>query len=109
MRQQHNLFDFLPTLISSLPNKNQVAFKIIKEAERKTAEQLNNPEFLDKYIENNQTIKNKIITNYLSSLNSVSEAPKVISGNASNIYFSPSISTPKTLKEAGDIFSKMLK
>ena len=95
--------------ISSLPNKNQVAFKIIKEAERKTAEHLNNPEFMDKYIEQNESIKNKIITNYLSTLNTVSEAPKVISGNASNIYFSPSISTPKTLKEAGDIFSKMLK
>ena len=95
--------------ISNLPNKNQVAFKIIKETERRIAETLNNQEYMDKYIETNQSIKDRIITNYLSTLSDAQHAPKVISGNASNIYFSPSISSPKTLKEAGDIFSKMLK
>ena len=97
------------TDISNLPNRNQVAFKIIKETERRIAETLNNQEYMDKYIETNQSIKDRIITNYLSTLNDAQHAPKVISGNASNIYFSPSISAPKTLKEAGDIFSKMLK
>jgi len=95
--------------ISCLPNKNQVAFKIVKETEKRVAETLNNQDYMDKYIESNKDIKDKIITNYLSTLSDVHHAPKVISGNASNIYFSPSISTPKTLKEAGDIFSKMLK
>ena len=95
--------------ISNLPNKNLVAFKIIKEAERKTAETLNNQDYVNKYIESNKELKEKIIEEYLSTLNNVQTAPKVISGNSSNIYFSPSISTPKTLKEAGDIFSKMLK
>ena len=97
------------TDISNLPNRNQVAFKIIKETERRIAETLNNQEYMDKYIETNQSIKDRIITNYLSTLSDAQHAPKVISGNASNIYFSPSISSPKTLKEAGDIFSKMLK
>ena len=36
--------------LSSLPNKNQVAFKIIKEAERRTANTLNNQDYIDKYI-----------------------------------------------------------
>lgn len=95
--------------LSNLPNRNQVALKIIKEAERRTAEKLNNPEYVDKYIESNENVKGKIISNYLSSLNETSSAPKVISGNSSNIYFSPSLEMPKTLKDAGDILTKMLK
>ena len=91
------------------PNRNQVALKIIKEAERKTTETLNNQEFVDKYIESNEKIKEKIISKYLSSLNETPSAPKVISGNSSNIYFSSSLNMPKTLKDAGDILTKMLK
>ena len=93
----------------NLPNKNLIAFKIIKEAERKTAEILNNQDYIDKYIENNEVLKDKILSKYLSSLNETSSAPKVISGNSSNIYFSPSLNMPKTLKDAGDILAKMLK
>lgn len=95
--------------ISSLPNRNLVALKILKEAERRTADSLNNPDYVDKYIESNDKIKEKIISNYLSSLNESPSAPKVISGNSSNIYFSPSLNMPKTLKDAGEILSKMLK
>ena len=93
----------------NLPNRNQVALKIIKEAERKTAETLNNQDYIDKYIESNNEIKEKFISKYLSSLNEISSPPKVISGNSSNIYFSPSLNMPKTLKDAGDILTKMLK
>lgn len=95
--------------LSNLPNKNHIAFKIIKEAERKTAETLGDQNFIDKYIENNETLKSKIISNYLSNLQEMPTAPKVISGNSSNIYFSPSLKVPKTLKDAGDILTKMLK
>ena len=95
--------------LSNLPNKNLIAFKIIKEAERKTANTLNNQQFIDDYINSNIEIKNKIITDYLSSLNETQSPPKVISGNSSNIYFSPSLNMPKTLKDAGDILTKMLK
>ena len=95
--------------ISNLPNKNFVAVKIIKEAERKAAETLNNQNFIDKYIESNENLKTKIISDYLSSLNESQAAPKVITGNSSNIYFSPSLNMPKTLKDAGEILSKMLK
>ena len=95
--------------LSNLPNRNLIAFKIIREAERKTAETLNNQQYIDKYIESNNQIKEQIISKYLSSLNDKQTAPKVIAGNSSNIYFSPSLNIPKTLKDAGDILSKMLK
>ena len=95
--------------INSLPNKYQVAYKIIREAENKIANNLNNQEFLDKYILNNENIKSQIINSYLSTLNDISTTPKVITGNSTNVYFSPNTSKPTTLKEAGEIFSKMLK
>lgn len=94
--------------LNNLPNKYQVAYKVIKESESKLANNLNNQEFLDKYILNNENIKSQIINNYLSTLNNISSAPKVISGNSTNIHFSPNTCKPKTLKEAGEIFSKML-
>lgn len=94
--------------INNLPNKYQVAYKMVKGTESKIAENLNCQEFLDKYILNNENIKSQIINNYLSTLNNISPAPKVISGNSTNIHFSPNTSRPKTLKEAGEIFSKML-
>lgn len=97
------------TDISSLPNKNFVAVKIIKEAERKIAETLNNQDYIDKYLSSNNKIKDKIISEYLSTLNETQAPPKVITGNSSNIYFSPSLDMPKTLKDAGEILSKMLK
>lgn len=92
-----------------LPNKNQVAFNIAKTIEEKVAENLNNSQFVDEYLQNNQELKNKIIGEYLSSLNNISPAPKVISGNPSTIHYSNTTSSPRTLKEAGEIFSKMLK
>ena len=95
--------------LSNLPNKNFVAVKIIKEAERKTADTLNNHDFIDKYIQSNNSLKDKIISEYLSTLNETQAPPKVISGNSSNIYFSPSLDMPKTLKDASEILTKMLK
>lgn len=95
--------------IANLPNKYQIAFKIITESERKSAEKLNSQDFIDKYIESNSNINNQIISKYLSTLNNISTAPNVISGNANSIYFSPQEKQPKTLKDAGEIFSKMLK
>ena len=89
--------------------KKNVAVKIIKEAERKTADTLNNHDFIDKYIQSNNSLKDKIISEYLSTLNETQAPPKVISGNSSNIYFSPSLDMPKTLKDASEILTKMLK
>ena len=95
--------------LGSLPNKYQVAYKIITESEKKVAQTLNDHNFIDKYIENNNGIRETIISNYLSSLNNISTTPKVISGNPTSIYFAPNTDKPRTLKEAGEVFSKMLK
>ena len=93
----------------NLPNKYQVAFNIAKAIEQKVAENLNNSQFVDAYLKSNTGVKNDIITEYLSTLNNISLAPTVVAENPSTIHFSNLNSNPKTLKEAGEIFSKMLK
>ncbi len=95
--------------INNLPNKYQVALKIIKQAENKFANNLNNQDFVDKHILNNDYIKTQVINNYLSTLNNIPASPKITSGNPTNIYFSPNLNKPKSIREAGEIFSKMLK
>ena len=97
----------------NLPNKYQVAFNIAKTIEQKVAENLkaNNivPYVVETYLKSNTGVKNDIITEYLSTLNNISLAPTVVAENPSTIHFSNLNSNPKTLKEAGEIFSKMLK
>ena len=93
----------------NLPNKYQVAFNIAKTIEQKVAENLNNSQFVDTYLKSNTGVKNDIITEYLSTLNNISLAPTVVAENPSTIHFSNLNSNPKTLKEAGEIFSQMLK
>lgn len=95
--------------LSNLPNKYQVASKIIKESNRKSAQTLNDQNFMDNYISNNENLKAKIISEYLSKFNNISSIPKVMTGSSTNIYSTPNTSQPKTLKEANEIFSKMLK
>ncbi len=97
------------TLVSNLQNRYQVALKIAEEADRKSADKLANQEFIDENILNNQAIRQKIITDYLSSLKNIPASPKVMSGNSNSVYFSPNENKPKSIKEAGEIFSKMLK
>ena len=92
-----------------LPNKYQVALDIAKTIEQKVAENLNNAEFVDNYLKSNTSVKNDIINEYLSTLNNISPPPKVVSENPSTIHFSNLSNNPKTIKEAGEIFSKMLK
>lgn len=94
--------------ISNLPNKYRVAFEMVKETESKIVDTLNSPDFYDKYISNNDEIKAKVICEYLSKLNNISSAPKILSGNSSRVHFAP-VDKPTTVKEAGEIFSKMLK
>ena len=95
--------------LNNLPNKYQVALTIIQESEKQTESKLNSQEFLGEYIKNNSELKNSIISEYLSNLNNISTTPKIISGNATTIHFSPNTAKPKTFKDAGEIFSKMLK
>lgn len=95
--------------INNLPNKYLIAYKIATEAERKSADLLNSPEYIDSHILNNDSIKEKVISKYLLGLNNISSTPKIISGNSSNVVFTPQTDKPTTIKQAGEIFSKMLK
>lgn len=95
--------------INSLPNKYLIAYKIASESDRKSANLLNNPEYLDSHILNNNSITEKVISKYLNNLNNISQSPKIISGNSNTVYFSPQENKPTTIKQAGEIFSKMLK
>lgn len=94
--------------VKNLPNKYQVAYIIAKQLESKSAKMLNDPEFLDKQVENNTKIKDKIIFDYLSKLNNSQLSPSVMSGNSTSVFFSPQVEKPKTIREAGELFSKML-
>jgi hypothetical protein len=94
--------------VKNLPNKYQVAYIIAKQSESKSAKMLNDPEFLDKQVENNTKIKDKIIFDYLSKLNNSQLSPSVMSGNSTSVFFSPQVEKPKTIREAGELFSKML-
>ena len=95
-------------LINNLPNKNHVAFKIIKNTEKNIENKINSQEFIDEYIKNNSAICNSIISDYLSKLNNIPANNNYIPSNG-NVYFSPNTNKPTNLKEAGEIFSKMLK
>lgn len=93
---------------SNLPNKYRVAFETIKETKNRLESILNSPNFYDEYLSKNEEIKSKIIDEYLSKINDVSSLPKLMTGGTNNIYFAPE-SKPKSVKEAGEIFAKMLK
>ncbi len=95
-------------VLSNLPNKNHIAFKIIKNTEKNIENKINSQEFIDEYIKNNNSICDSIISNYLSKLNNIPATNNYTPSNGS-VYFTPNINSPKTLKDAGEIFSKMLK
>lgn len=95
--------------ISNLPNKYRIAFNIIKEAENRSAKILDSQDFIDKCTSPDNKIYQTVISKYLSTLNNIPTSPNVISGNSTSIYFSPNNNKPKTIREAGEIFSKMLK
>ncbi len=60
--------------------------------------------FLNNYIYNNEDIKGKIISNYVSSLNNLNTLPEVMPSLTAN--FGESVATPKTLSEAKQLASK---
>ena len=60
--------------------------------------------FLNNYIYNNENIKGKIISNYVSSLKRSNTVPEVMPSITAN--FGETVSTPKTLSEAKQMASK---
>lgn len=92
----------------SLPNKYQVAYMVAKKSESELVKQLNDQNFLDNLVKNNPKIKEKIISDYLSSISNINPAPSIMSGSPTGVYFTKSDGKPKTIKEAGELLTKML-
>ena len=92
-----------------LPKSSQLSGGHEMALDSIVAEKLNDQQFMDKYIFSNEVIKEKIISQYLSNLNKGSSVPSIMSGTSRGVMFSPSNGMPKTLKEAGELLSKMLK
>lgn len=95
--------------INNLPNKYLIAYEIAKNTDSNLAKNLDNPKFVEDKILKNESVKQKVILDYLSNLNKIPTPPNIVSGNSNSIYFSPEQSRPTTIKQAGEIFSKMLK
>lgn len=93
----------------NLPNKYQVAYIIAKKSESELAKHLSDPNFLDNLVKDNPKIKEKVIADYLSGISNLQTAPSIMSGSPTGVYFSKSDGKPKTIKEAGELLSKMLK
>lgn len=94
---------------ASLPQTSQLNSNSQMLAESEIASKLNDPIFLDKYILNNESVKAKVIYEYLSNLNKSPQAPSIMSGVSPSVVFTPASGAPKTVREAGELFSKMLK
>ena len=68
---------------------------------------LSNPEFLQKYVYDNEQIKTKILNDYFSSIQSFSSPTLIANQKGNQTVLSP-YEKPKTLKEAGKIASELL-
>lgn len=82
-----------------------IALNSVLAAKYRQPEQLlQDDEFLDKYVFSNQSIKDKIVEEYINSLNSY-QPPDVIR-HKGQISLAPP-ERPRTLKEAGDLATKL--
>lgn len=68
---------------------------------------INDPKYIEEVI-NNDNIKQKIISNYLQSINNTKTNIKFISGEANKISSISQDNKPKSIKEASNILKKLL-
>lgn len=91
-----------------LGNSIDRAFEKVKANHFKSNEQiLNDADFVENYILNNKTIKDKILSEYLNEI--VSNRPTTLmdmSGGA-NVMLTP-VNKPKTIKEAGNYLASII-
>jgi len=73
----------------------------------KPADLLKDPNFVNDIL-NNETIKNKIISEYLNSVSSSKHNIRFISGESKNILINNTQDKPKTIKEASNVLKKLL-
>jgi len=91
--------------VQQSPSPLYVAYAKMLENNAKNVQHLSkNQDFLEKYIFNDENIKNKIIKDYISSLNKRDNIPEVMPELAAN--FGEVHTAPKTLNEAKQLASK---
>lgn len=78
--------------------------KMLEKEAFKLEDIVKDESFLNNYIYNNENIKGKIISNYVSSLKRSNTVPEVMPSITAN--FGETVSTPKTLSEAKQMASK---
>ena len=67
-----------------------------------------NKDFLEKYVFNNENIKNEIIERYIEKINNISSPRIMGGGEGAKVILTPN-AKPKTIQEAGIIAREMLK
>jgi len=95
--------------LSSNQNCLEYAYsKILKQNRVEPASLVDDQQFLDNYVYSNDKIKQRIIEDYILSLNNSPKQPRFISGEPSTISVSKPSNKPQTLKEASNILKKLL-
>lgn len=87
-------------------NLEEEAIRMISKNYKSAVDFVKDGEFLNNYIYNNQTIKEKIIKDYLSNL--TQNSPIKLSNSASSISLCPP-NTPTTIQEAGKLAKNIIK
>jgi len=94
--------------VAKLPNSLEVAYaKVLAKNFKSEDELINDENFINSYILSNDKIKQKIIQNYLNSIQH--NVPKVISGSKGGAVGLIPHNKPINLNEAGKIMERMLK
>lgn len=108
------LFEINPDLLKILGEQNEnlndknMVYLLAEKLVGKINEPcniINNDDFLNNYVYNNEKIISKIVTDYLDSLSSM-KIPSTISGGG-NSYISPTY-RPRNLDEAGKLAKKFI-
>ena len=102
---------FSSALKESLQNNEDVdinieALNIVSKTYKTAEDYSQDDEFLNNYIFSNQTIKDKIVKDYLKNI--TQNSPIKMDGGSSSISLSPP-NVPKTIKEAGRLAKTIIK
>ena len=82
--------------------------KVLDENFKTKEELINDSNFLNEYVFNNEQIKNKIIEDYINNLNNNKSVPLIASLNGTSSVSSPKF-MPKSLTEAGRYAEQILR
>ena len=74
---------------------------------KEPADLINDSNFIDNFIMNNDNLKNKIIHEYIRSVKSSNNIPSLMKNDANGILASSKEEKPKSIFDAGKIVSKM--